>query len=330
MTLPAGVDVDFLTNDLSIHKQFHDIASFRVAFKQLMAMREVAGRFSREVYCHRALLTIEAMPGVMMQQALQRFPTDERRSAMLWLTRSGPFWDDLRRHGADEWLECGGDIVVTDSAVGEAAYRTFHAVECGLISAVPSDWDYSPVDVVWRRGNEAVGNRHIHLDNFRDSRSLDNFLRTAAPPIRSWDDLQKASKKRFAKLIFAGNCFDHLSGFPFVQHAADRIVVLLDILDQFARAFDAVGVRTSKGQQIYLDYFSGNNAPFSDSSDTEKRHFRDELTFPHPSDSQESLFCPWHGKVNYPSFPLRIHFSWPIRSSEQVYIVYTGPKITRQ
>ena len=322
--------MDFLTNDLSIHKQFHDIASFRVAFKQLMAMREVAGRFSREVYCHRALLTIEAMPGVMMQQALQRFPTDERRSAMLWLTRSGPFWDDLRRHGADEWLECGGDIVVTDSAVGEAAYRTFHAVECGLISAVPSDWDYSPVDVVWRRGNEAVGNRHIHLDNFRDSRSLENFLRTAAPPIRSWDDLQKASKKRFAKLIFAGNCFDHLSGFPFVQHAADRIVVLLDILDQFARAFDAVGVRTSKGQQIYLDYFSGNNAPFSDSSDTEKRHFRDELTFPHPSDSQESLFCPWHGKVNYPSFPLRIHFSWPIRASEPVYIVYTGPKITRQ
>lgn len=321
--------MDLLTNDLSIHKQFHDIASFRVAFRQLMAMREVAGRFSREVYCHRALLTVEAMPGVMMQRALQRFPTDERRSAMLWLTRGGPFWDDLRRHGTADWLECRGRVV-TDSAVGEAAYRTLHAVECGLISAVPSDWDYSPVDVVWRRRNEAGDDEHAQIHNFRDSRLFEDFLRTAAPPIRSWDDLQEASKKRFAKLIFAGHCFDHLSGFPFVQNAAERIVVLLDVLDQFARAFDAVGVRTSKGQQIYQDYFSGNNAPFSDSSDTEKRHFRDELTFRHPSDSQKLLFCTWHGKVNYPAFPLRIHFSWPIQSGEPVYVVYIGPKITRR
>lgn len=321
--------MDLLANDRSIHGQFYTIVSFREAVARLMDMRAVARRFGREVHCNRAFLNIEPMPGVMIQQALQRFPTNERRSVMLWLTRRGPFWDDLRRYGADEWLECEGDIV-TDSAVGEAAYRTLHAVECGLISAVPSDWDYSPVDVVWRWRNGAGDDKHTQIRNFRDSRLFGDFLRTATQPIRSWDDLQEASKQRFAKLIFAGDCFDHLSGFPFVQNAAERIVVLLDVLEQFARAFDAVGVLTSKGQQIYQDYFSGNNALFSDSSDTEKRHFRDKLRFPHPSDSQESLFCPWHGKINYPSFPLRIHFSWPIRSGEPVYVVYIGPKITRR
>ena len=291
-------------------------------------MRAVARRFGREVHCNRALLTVEAMPGVMMQQALQRFPTDERRSAMLWLTRGSPFWDDLRRHDTADWLECRGNVV-TDSAVGEAAYRTLHAVECSLISAVPSDWDYSPVDVVWR-GNNAIDDRHTQLDNFRDSTSLEEVLRNAASPIRSWNDLRKASTNRFESLIFAAGCFDPLSGVPFVQSAAERIVVLLDILDRLVRAFDADGTRTSEGQRIYQDYFTGNNALFSDSSYTEKRQFRDELTFLHPSDSQKSLFCTWHGKVNYPSFPLRLHFSWPIRSGESVYVVYIGPKITRR
>lgn len=320
--------MDLLANDRSIHGQFYTIVSFREAVARLMDMRAVARRFGREVHCNRAFLNVEPMPGVMMKQALQRFPTNERRSVMLWLTRRGPFWDDLRRHGADEWLECGGDIV-TDSAVGEAAYRMLHAVECGLISAVPSDWRFSPVDVVWRRGNEAVPDRPIHIDNFWDVSSLENFLRTAVPPIRSWDDLREASTNRFESLIFAASCLDPLLGVPFAQGAAERIVVLLGILDRIVRAFAPDGTRTSEGHRIYRDYFTGDNAPFSDSSDTEKRHFRDELTFPHPSDSQESLFCPWHGKVNYPSFPLRIHFS-PIRSGEPVYVVYIGPKITRR
>ena len=97
-------------------------------------MRGVARRFGRNVYCHRALVDAEPVPGVRMKQAVQRLADNKRRALMSWLTRGGPFWDDLRRHDANDWLECRGEIV-TDTAVGETASRTLRGVECALISA---------------------------------------------------------------------------------------------------------------------------------------------------------------------------------------------------
>ena len=145
--------MELLANELSIHGQFHDISSFRHAFGRLMAMRNVARRFGRDVQCHRALVAVEVLLGVRMQQALGRLAESERRAAMGWLARGGPFWDDVRRHDVDDWLDCQGEIV-TDTAVGEAAYRMLHGVECGLISFTPSDWDFSPIEVFWRREAE--------------------------------------------------------------------------------------------------------------------------------------------------------------------------------
>ena len=138
--------MDILANDLSIHGQFHDIRSFRDALGRLMKMRGAARRAGHELQCHRALLAVEPLPGVPLRLALQRLTEYERRSAMSWLTSTGPFWEDLRRHGGGDYLECRGDVV-TDSAVGEAAFRTLHDVECGLASFTPSDWDLSPVEV---------------------------------------------------------------------------------------------------------------------------------------------------------------------------------------
>ena len=321
--------MDLLANDLSIHGQFHDMASFRDALARVMAMRAVARRFDREVHCHRMLLAAEAMPDVPMQRALQRLSVDEKRSAMRWLTRGGPFWDDLRRHGVADYLECRGEVV-TDHAIGEAAYRALHDVECALVSFTPSDWDFSPVEVTWRRDDEGLDNRTVALENWRDAAALEERLRNTPPPVRSWGDLRRVSTSRFGSLTFAGDCFDPLEGAPFNKSAADRLLVLLDILDRFARAFDADGVRTSEGHRIYRDHFTGiaDQGLFSDSSDTEKRDFRRELTFPHPANPGKSLSCTWHGKVRRPA--LRLHFSWPIRRDEPVYVVYAGPKITRR
>ena len=76
--------------------------------------------------------------------------------------------------------------------------------------------------------------------------------------------------------------------------------MLLGILDRLARAFNAAGGRTPEGQQIHQDYFTGStNALFSDSSDSEKHDFRNELTFPHPNEPGEYLFCTWHGESEH-------------------------------
>ena len=93
-----------------------------------------------------------------MQRVVQRLSVDERRSLMLWLTRHGPFWDDLRKHDSYDWLEYQGSVV-TDHAVGEAAYRALHAVPCSLISVTPSDWVFSPVPALRRAPSEASSSR---------------------------------------------------------------------------------------------------------------------------------------------------------------------------
>lgn len=318
--------MDLFANELSIHGQFHDTESFRRAFARLRDIREVVRPFDQEVHCHSMMLDAEVMPDVSMRQALQRLPEAERRLAMRWLTHRGPFWDVLRRHGPDDYLECKGDVV-TDSAIGEAAYQTLHGMNCALVSFTPSDWDRSPIEATWRRGGVGLNDRTVALENWRDATTLENRLRNMSP-IRSWEGLRRISAGRFDSLTFADNCFDPLFGTPFVKSAADRIVVLFELLDRLARAFDADGARTSEGQRIYQDHFTGDRGSFSDSSDSEKRDFRAALTFRRPDDTGESLFCTWHGKVRHPA--LRVHFSWPIRFGEPVYVVYAGPKITKR
>ena len=319
--------MNLLANDLSIHRQFHHVSVFRAALARLMTIRRVARRFKREVQCHRGLVNVEPVQGVAMQQAIQHLNVNERRAVMGWLTQGGPFWDDLREHGPDDWLECRGKVV-TDSAVGEAAYRTLHAVECGLVSVTPSDWNLSPIDVIWQREAEGLDNQSTILENWWDAATLENRLQNAVPPIQSWDDLREVSTNQFENLTVAENCFRWLDGTPFARSPADRIVVLLGILDRLAQAFDTDGRRTPEGHRIYQDYFTGENALFSDSSTTEKNNFRKDLTFRHPNDPKKDLFCPWHGKVRH--MTLRLHYWWSGKAGDPVFVVYAGRKITRQ
>ena len=319
--------MEFFANEISVHRQFHDLLTFEDALGRLMGMRGVARRFGRDVYCHREFVVKEPVPGIPMLEAAQRLAVDKRRALLSWLTHHGPFWDDIRRHDADDWLECRGEIV-TDSAVGEAAYRTMHGVECALISATPSDWDYSPVEVSWSREGEGLDDRTATIENWRDSVALEARLQDAAPPIRSWRDLEDVAKARFRSLTIVDQCFEPLAGVSFARSAADRFLVLLEILNRLAKAFDACGVPTLESTAIYRDYFADENALFTDSSNSEKSQFRDRLAFPHPDSPGESLSCTWHGKVY--RMTLRLHFSWPIRADEPVYVVYAGPKLTKR
>ena len=319
--------MDLLVNDLSIHGQFQTVSAFHRAFGRLMDLRAVARRYGREAYCHRMFVDARPAPGMTMQQALQGIGHNELRAAMSWMTRGGPFWDDLRRHGDDDWLECR-DEIVTDTAVGEAAFRALHGAECGLLSVTPSNWNYSPLDVVWRRDENDPGDRTATLENWWDKAPLEAGLRKAAPPIRSWVDLSVAAAARFKRLTFAPDCFDPLGGIPFSDSATERFLVLFDILDSLAQAFDKDGKRTPEGHKLHQNHFRGRHALFSDSSTSEKNDFRDELTFPHPNDPAEHLFCTWHGKIRH--MTLRLHYSWSGRAGEPVFVVYAGPKITKR
>ena len=320
-----------LMNDLSIHEQFHDIEIFYNSLERLMTMRNAAKEFGLKMLCHRGILNSFPINGISMQRAIgQLSDKNKQRAIMTWLTKDGPFWNDIdiRQHSDNHYLEHNDDVV-TDTAVGEAAFLALQGIPCGITSITPSDWNFSPVSVTWYREDEGLHNRTIELENWWNIDALKKDLSNAAPPIKSWKDLREASRRQCNELRFAENCFDPLEEVPFITSGAQRFLYLLSILNQLACAFETTGERTSEGHRIHKDCFEGGKkALFSDSSSSEKDKFRRELTFSHPDELESDLFCPWHGKVR--SQNLRLHFSWPIKSGEPVYVVYAGPKLTKR
>lgn len=323
--------MEALVNDLSLHGQFADMASFRAAIERIMRMRATARTFGRSLLCHRNLAHAQITPNLTMPQAIQSFDTNARRVIMQWLTCQGPFWEDARDHGPDEYLECSGQVV-TDTAVGEAAFRTCHGVDHQLVSLSPSSWSSSPLDVIWTCHDGEP--RHIQVQNHSTEQSFEAALQAAPTPIESWDTLAEVVMARCPGLTFSADCFHPLQGHPFVHAAAYRILALFNVLNQFKGCFGVMGERTEEGHRLYRDFFvdkggdGGNKAWFSDSSDGEKSEFKHELTFRHPVKEGDYLFCPWHGKVKSPQ--MRIHSSWPVRADEDLFVVYAGPKITKR
>lgn len=316
--------MELFFNELSIHGQFQDLATFRSAAEQVMNIRNIIKRFGRELYCHRKVSSMQVTRDKKMQQAVQYLSRDQQRAWMQWITRHGPFWEDDRRHDGGDYLECNGGIV-TDNAVGEAAHCLFHGIECGLISINPSSWLFSPLLVLWR---DNTPERIINLTNYWNAETLTKVLETDPnKSFHSWQELEKTAKNRFPELSFSPKSFEPLCGHPFVACVAYQILIRLYVLQKFKNCFDKNGKRTPQGQEIYQKHFTGKNAWFSDSSDTEKSKFKENLTFSHPNVANP-LFCPWHGKVK--TSQLRIHFSWPIQACKPLYIVYVGPKITKQ
>ncbi len=319
------IEVGLIFNDCSIHGQFHDLTTFEDAIGRVMAMRTTASRFGRELYCHRNVVNAQVTRDLTMPQAVQSLSIDKRRALMQWLTRYGPFWEDVRQHTGDDYLECRDDIV-TDTAVGEAAYCCFQEIDRALVSINPSAWLTSPLSVNWYE-NEHVSSIDIH--NYWDVGVLEASLESVPVILESWADLEQVARHRCLGLTFSPGSFGPLNGHPFVRGAAERLLLHLNMLDKLTSCFDEHGRRTSEGHWIVQNHFTGGKALFSDSSDTEKTDFENDLTFPHPARPGEYLFASWHSKVKTPQ--LRIHFApWPIRANEPAYVVYVGPKITKR
>jgi len=321
--------MELLVNDLSVHEQFHERETFRTAFVRLMGMRELVRRYGREMHCHTGFLNSNPIPGTTMQEAIARFiRRDERRAAMAWLAKAGPFWDEARRHMGDDWLKYQGEIV-TDKAVGEAAFQSLHGVECGVVSLSPSDWEKTPLQVTWCPEETVPGGKsHWDLENFWACQTLEDALMKRDPPIQTWHSLETICRDRFVHLTFTDDCFEPLMGVPFAKCSSEGILRLLKILDTWARNRDDQGKSNEKGRCIQQQHFTGDRASFTDSSATEKRKFCKEMTFDNPDAPGEPLLCSWHGKIAHQA--LRLHFFWPPKAGKTMYIVYAGPKITKQ
>ncbi len=321
--------MEYLVNDLSFHGQFEDVCAFRVALARLVAMRAVAKRYGREVHVHRNLKQAMVTHAMTVPQAVGALTLEERKALMLWVGQQGPFWEDARAHGPAEYLQCG-EVLVTDTAVGEAGFCRLNGIDRTLMSLNPSAWTRSRLRVDWFPDEGAQ--QATEVPNFWDSATLEDALRAAPPPIVSWRQLESSTKARCTNLTFAKDTFTPALGHPFSAAASARVAFILDTLHEFKSCFDDLGRRTARGQEIYDNFCTGKKegggrgAMIKDSSDTEKSDYRAALTFPHPGDASVSLFCPWHAAIQTPQW--RVHFSWPVRADHPLYVVYVGPKLT--
>ena len=317
--------MEFLVNDLSMHGQFHDLTSFQRAVARIMMIRQRIRQHGYELACHKNLQSSQVTSNLVMLQAVGAMTRPARRAWLQWLTRQGPFWEDTRLHDGSDWLEVNGAIV-TDSAVGEAAICVSRGLPRDLVSFEPSSWSVSPIAVSWIRDDGSTD--AISVRNHWLTSSIDETLEAHPKPAASWEDLATRVTTQCSRLSFAEDAFTSLRGQPFAPGAAARIRILLNTLDRSKGCSAEDGSRTIEGHRIYQDHFTGDKAWFSDSSDTEKRDFEDELTFKHPNEPSKALFCPLHGKVKTPQY--RIHFSWPITANDPLYVVYVGPKLTKR
>lgn len=315
----------FLVNDLSMAGQFRNMESFRNAVRQMMGIRQHIRQHGYSLSCSHSLLSTHVDADVGMQQAVNHWlPIDARRAWMRWLT-GGPCWEDKRHHDANEYLEADHNIV-TDSAIGEAAVCCCKGLKREMVSFEPSTWLRSPILVKWLHDDQSADD--IHVTNHWKPSTVQQSLANNPKSVASWDDVATYSIQRCTHLKFSTDAFVPLNGHPFSSGAADRIRELLNTLNQMKVCFNNDGSRNAEGTRLYQDHFTGDKAWFSDSSATEKSSFKKEFTFRHPDDIHSTIFCPWHGKVKTPQY--RIHFSWPIVADTPLYIVYVGPKITKQ
>ena len=317
--------MELVLNDLSIHGQFSKVSDFRLAIGRIMNLRRIALRYGREVKCHRNISQKIAIDDVTVIQLVNRaLPRDAVSALLQWFTRAGPFWDDDRLHRGDDYLECNGEIV-TDTAVGEAAYSSCQGVETGVVSLNPSSWMRSPLEVSWYFDDSG---RNVQVSNFWEVAALEEALEDATALPQSWRDWEEVARMRFTNLTFSRDCFVHLRECPYAKSGARALLRRLNVLHELKDCIDREGGYSHEGQGIRKRHFEGDHAWFSDSSDSEKRDFKRELTFRHPAKEGERLFCTWHGKVKY--LQLRIHYSSPMRVDEPVYVVYIGPKLTKR
>ena len=314
--------MDVFINELSLHGQFESADAFLNSLKEVVNCRRLAETNTHSIYCLRGISQRLTVGSLTFQQAIQR--SGDRnliRIITSWLDKHGPFWDDTRMHSSNEWFEYDGNVV-TDHTLGEVAYRVLQNQDATTLSFQPSKFMYSPVTIIWRHGEE---NKEADVVNFWTATTLEQFCLNYRSPITSWNELIIRLRADCTQLTFLDSVSSGLSGEPFNLTIARQVEELLVILDRIKACFDDTGSMTENGFQLLQNFFHGDRAKFTDESESNKHRFHQEMTFRKPDG--EMIFCPYHGKISHRYF--RIHFTWPIRHNEPLFIGYIGPKLTK-
>lgn len=317
--------MSFFLNELSLHGQFNTTRDFFPALQEVIKCREEINKLGFKLYCERKISTCFVCGETIFSKAVMSIGKRElTRSVMIWISKEGPFWEDadVREHSPNDYYEYNHEVI-TDCSMAEAAFLIAHQQDASTISFRPSKFQKTPLHVILHKPEEQ---QIIEVRNFWNHADLQLYLLQIRPAINSWKELIDRAKADFPHLTFLDSLLEPLEGEPFNATIASTANKFFDILNTLKKCFDEKGNRTKTGEEILENYFRRGNAIFSDESESNKHDFSEQLTFKLPDG--EKIFCPFHGKIRHRAF--RLHFSWPVKHDEPLYISYLGPKITKQ
>jgi hypothetical protein len=318
--------MELFVNELSLHGQYEGPQDFRAALRELLECQSCVQSFARRLYVPRRIVQCDVTREYKLREAVQRIGNQGiTRAVMLWLDRTGPFADDVLTRNPNEWYELDGNVI-TETAIGEVAARIFTQEQAALVSFAPSNFARTPLSIIWCRSD--TDKETCEIDNHWRRDTLTDHLERCQSAPTTWQELLEQLPPRFPHLTFASNLLEHLTSEPYSAAIADRVFVLLGVLNELKQCFDDQGRRTARGEDLMDNYFRRKEARFTDASEPEKKDavFRRAMTF-HTADG-EQIECFWHGKIATRYF--RIHFSYPIEKNIPLYIAYIGPKLTKQ
>lgn len=311
-----------LFNERSLRKNIKSSEELFEELKSVMKVRQILLKREIHIHCHRNLINYNFENGEVILNHIMRFDKTELIDVMNWLSKTGPFWDDEQLHSiADNYFHDGE--AVSGTALAEAAAQSYCENKHDVFSLMNEKYSDSKINILWRDNSTCLS---LNIDNHLSSESLEERIKSSEKNIESWGQLEVMARKVFLNIDFTDGCFVFLKKIPFYKAASRSIFEKLKVLDKIKSCFDESGSFTQEGNEIYRDHFTGDKAWFSDSSESEKNDFSNEMTFKIKDGDNRS--CPWHGKVKTPQ--IRIHFTYPIEHQSPLYVVYVGGKITKR
>lgn len=312
--------MEFFFNELSIHNQFQSMEEFKAAVHLFRRYRKAVTGAGFRLYIHRNIFERPALGNTFRKGIQKNFKRQQVRTLMNWFSKDGFFLpDNACADTADSFVcyypkdaeEKSEDI--TESALAECAFRKIAGEDAGSISLEQSKFSWSPIKVLLSQSDEAI------FDNDYTLHSLKQRLEGLLPQMYSWsilmeriEHLPNVTLEPYVKTKLITN--------PFSQNVAEGIYARAKELSEMVTA-----TSLEQFNELFTKYATGTKVRFSDSSTSEKRDFKDALTF---SVDDEQRLCPYHGKVKIQQY--RIHLVDRPAYERSARVVYIGPKLTKK
>ncbi len=313
--------MELFFNELSIHNQFQSKDDFKAAVHQFRMYREVVTNAGLRLYIHRNIFERPTL-GITFRKGIQKyFQRQQVRTLMNWFSKDGFFLPDDACADVEDRFVCyfpdGAEEKnkdVTESALGECAFRKIAGEDTGSISLEKSKFSWSPIKIILSKSDEEA-----LIDNDYTLYSLKERLDGLLPYMSSWPMLVERIE-HLPNITLEPYVKDKLIINPFSKNIAEGIYCCAKELSEMSTA-----ASLEQFNELFVKYATGTKARFSDSSAGEKRDFKAVLTF---DVDDEQRLCPYHGKIKIQQY--RIHIVDRPAYQKSIRVVYIGPKLTKR